>query len=71
MNVKIKGNSVLQTPQFALWHTNRRNWLLKKVVKIDFDMFADLYCIHMPFSISRCLFQTTVNKCVRPQPSQE
>lgn len=33
-------------PQFALWQTNRKNWLLKikkEVVKTDFDIFA--YCI--------------------------
>lgn len=41
MNVTITLTLCLQTTQFALWQTNRKNWLLKNVVKTDFDMFAN------------------------------
>lgn len=58
----LRFGSVLPMTQFALWHTNRENWLLQKeVVKTDFDMLSEfvLYT-HAIISTKSCFFSESL-----------
>lgn len=60
-------NSVLQTTQFALWHTNKVKLVATKDVKTDFDMFANFYYTHMYIDVyiyvCICLYMLPCTQC--------